>query len=341
MNVASQIDALRREWGARLIILGHHYQTSAVLSHADVIGDSLELSRKAAAAREAERIVFCGVHFMAESAALLAAPQQQVYMPDVQAGCPMAEMADVPRVSTAWNELNQLDPGNWIPVVYVNSQADLKAFCGNRGGITCTSSNARKVLQWVLDQNRRIFFLPDEHLGTNTLHDMGFPDEAVAVYDPRHPEGGLSGNALRNCRMVAWKGFCRVHTLFTPEQVREVRRLHPTALIIVHPESPKAVVRLADAHGSTAQIIDYVRAAPEGSIIVIGTERHLVERLAEEYRGRKTILTLWPSGCANMARTNPAKLLDLLSTWPGRNRIEVAPALVPDARLALDRMMSL
>jgi quinolinate synthase len=341
MNVASQIDAFRREWGTRLIILGHHYQTSAVLAHADVIGDSLELSRKAAAAREAERIVFCGVHFMAESAALLAAPQQQVYMPDVQAGCPMAEMADVPRVSAAWDVLNRIDPGNWIPVVYVNSQADLKAFCGARGGITCTSSNARKVLQWVLDQNRRIFFLPDEHLGTNTLHDMGFPDEAVVVYDPRQSDGGVPEAALRNCRMVAWKGFCRVHTLFTPEQVREVRRLHPAARVIVHPESPREVVRLADAHGSTAQIIDYVRAAPEGSIVVIGTERHLVERLAEEYRGRKTILTLWPSGCVNMARTNSTKLFDLLSTWPERNRIAVSADVAPDARLALDRMMRL
>ncbi len=341
MTIASQIEAFRREWGARLIILGHHYQTSEVLAHADVIGDSLELSRKAAAAHAAERIVFCGVHFMAESATLLASPQQQVFMPDVQAGCPMADMADVPRVSAAWDELTRIDPGNWIPVVYVNSQADLKAFCGARGGITCTSSNARKVLQWVLDQNRRIFFLPDEHLGTNTLHDMGFPDEALAVYDPRQPNGGVPEAALRNCRLIAWKGFCRVHTLFTAEQVKEVRRLHPAAKVIVHPESSKEVVRLADAHGSTAQIIDYVRAAPEGSMIVIGTERHLVERLAEEYRGRKTILTLWPSGCANMARTNPQKLLDLLATWPGRNRIEVPPAVAPDARLALDRMMRL
>jgi quinolinate synthase len=196
-------------------------------------------------------------------------------------------------------------------------------------------------LQWVLDQNRRIFFLPDEHLGTNTLHDMGFPDEAVAVYDPRQSGGGVLEAELRNCRMVAWKGFCRVHTLFTPEQVREVRRLHPAAQVIVHPESPKAVVRLADAHGSTAQIIDYVRAAPEGSIVVIGTERHLVERLAEEYRGRKTILTLWPSGCVNMARTNSTKLFDLLSTWPERNRIAVSADVAPDARLALDRMMRL
>jgi len=312
-----------------------------VLAHADVLGDSLELSRRAAAARAAERIVFCGVHFMAESAALLAGPRQQVYMPDIHAGCPMADMADVPRVSAAWEVLNRADPDRWIPVVYVNSEADLKAFCGRRGGITCTSSNARKVIQWVLDQDRRVFFLPDEHLGVNTFHDLGFPDEALAVYDPRRPDGGLSEAALRDCRLVAWKGFCRVHTLFTAEQVREVRRLHPEARIIVHPESPREVVRLADAHGSTSQIIDYVRAAPEGTTIVIGTERHLVERLAAEYRGRKTVLTLWPSGCANMARTTPAKLLDLLNSWPVRNRITVPDDVAPDARLALDRMMRL
>lgn len=338
--VDERIESRRRDWGKKLFILGHHYQSPSVLRHVDVIGDSLELSRQAAQACEAERIVFCGVHFMAESAALLSAPTQTVYMPDTHAGCPMASMADIGDVEAAWQVLNRAG-SNWVPVVYINSTAAIKAFCGRYGGCTCTSSNAAKVLRWVWDSGKKPFFLPDEHLGVNTAHDLGETDDAVEIYDHRRPEGGLTIERLARARMVVWKGFCRVHVNFKPKHVEEVRRQWPQAKIIVHPETPKEVVRLADAHGSTSQIIDYVKKAPAGSIIVIGTESHLVERLAEEERGRVRIMALWPSLCTNMAKTTPEKLADLLDEWPQRNRVSVDSALATEARLALDRMLRL
>jgi quinolinate synthase len=338
--VAEEIERIRGEWGKRLLVLGHHYQSSRVLRHVDAVGDSLELSRRAAAAKDAERIAFCGVHFMAESADLLKAPGQTVYMPVMTAGCPMADMADAGDVERAWAVLREA-AGDWLPVVYVNSTAAVKAFCGRNGGSTCTSSNAARVLRWVYEQGKRPFFLPDEHLGANTAHDLGIPDGAVAVYDPRRPDGGLGAAALAGARLVAWKGFCIVHVAFTAEQVRAVRQQRPEAKIIVHPESPREVVRLADAHGSTSRIIEYVRAAPAGSTIVVGTELHLIERLAGEERGRVTVLALRPSVCANMARTREEDLLDLLREWPERNAVRVPRDIAADARAALERMLRL
>lgn len=337
MNTSQSIEALRKQWGEKLFILGHYYQQDAVLQHADVTGDSLELARRAAAEKQAERIVFCGVHFMAESADILRAPHQTVYMPDIHAGCPMADMAPLREVQQVWQELQTTTPA-WIPVVYVNSSAAVKAFCGEHGGSTCTSSNAAKVFQWVLNQGKRIFFIPDEHLGTNTAHDLGLPDEAVAVYDPGKKWGGVGVEGLARARVLVWKGYCHVHT-FTADDITAARRSYPGARIIVHPETPAVAARLADAHGSTSQIIKYVAAAPAGTTVVIGTEFHLVDRLARQHRGRLTIVPLRQSVCRNMIMTTEAKLLTLLEQWPGERIVRVSEPLRVNARKALERML--
>jgi quinolinate synthase len=339
-NAFERIEALRREWGAGLLVLGHLYQRASVLRHADTIGDSLELSRAAGANATARRIVFCGVEFMAESADILTGPAQTVYMPEMSAGCPMADMATAGAMLEAW-EFLQSGGDAWLPVVYVNSSAEIKACCGRLGGSTCTSSNAPRVMKWVLDQGRKVFFLPDEHLGSNTAHDLGLRDEEVALYDPRLPDGGLTRAELKAARVVVWKGFCIVHVAFTVEQIRQVREQLPDARIIVHPETPKEVVRLADAHGSTAQIIKYVEAAPAGSTIVIGTEINLIERLAEEQRGRVQVKALRPSVCANMAKTNEHNLLDVLQRWPADKEVHIPEAIAADARKALQRMLGM
>lgn len=339
-SVSQEIERVRGQWGKRLLVLGHHYQRESVLRHADEIGDSLELSRKAAEHPEAERIVFCGVKFMAESADILTGPEQTVFMPDTRAGCPMSDMADQPGVESAWRFLES-QGGGWLPVVYVNSSAEIKALCGRWGGCTCTSSSAAKALRWVFSQGKKVFFLPDQHLASNTAHDMGLPDAEVALYDWRLPDGGLTGADLRAARVVAWKGHCIVHVAFDVAQVREVRAKMPGAKIIVHPESPKEVVRLADAHGSTSQIVKYVQDAPDGSTVVIGTEANLVERLAKQQAGRVNVKVLRPSVCANMAKTNEQNLLRVLQDWPKDSEIHVPPAVADDARIALRRMLAL
>ena len=339
-EIAEQIEAIRREWGERLLILGHHYQRSSVVAHADEKGDSLELARKAGANSVAERIVFCGVHFMAESADMLSGPEQSVYMPETGAGCPMADMADARRMEESWRALSA-HGDDWLPVVYVNSSAAIKAVCGRHGGSCCTSSNAAKVFEWAFNQGKRVLFLPDEHLGANTAHDLGIPDEAVAIYDPLQPQGGLSDAETADARVVVWKGFCIVHRAFTVEQVEQVREKLRGAKIIVHPEAPKEVVRLCDAHGSTSQIIDYVNAADDGEVIVIGTELNLVQRLAEQHSGRLDIKALKPSVCANMAKTNEQNLLALLQGWSPALQIQVDPEIANEARLSLERMLAI
>lgn len=339
-NHTEDIKRVKAEWGERLIILGHHYQRANVIQHADVTGDSLELARKAANSPDAERIVFCGVRFMAESADMLAGCNQTVYMPEESAGCPMSNMAQEPDMVAAWEHLNRVG-GDWVPIVYVNSSAEIKACCGRFGGSTCTSSNAQKVFRWAFGMRKKILFLPDEHLGFNTAHDIGLDDSEISVYNPARPGGGLNDDDLKNSRVVVWKGFCLVHTAFTIEQVRIVREKMPDARIIVHPESPKEVVRAADAHGSTSQIIKYVESAEDGSTIVIGTENNLVERLADVHRGRVTVKALSPSICANMSMTTEAGLARLLNQWPVRNEVHVDEKTAVDAVKALDVMLSL
>jgi quinolinate synthase len=339
-DISGQIEAIRTEWGTRLLILGHHYQDPAVLRHVNAIGDSLELAKRAAAETAAERIAFCGVHFMAESADILTADRQTVYMPNTAAGCPMADMADLPQVERAWAVLTRR-AADWLPVVYVNSTAAIKTFCGRNGGSACTSSNASKVFQWVFGQSRRVFFLPDKHLGANTAHDLGIGDDEVAVYDPRRPDGGLSDSDLARARVVVWDGYCPIHVVFTAAQIKDIRERWPHAKIIVHPETPREVVRLCDAHGSTSQIINYVEHAAPGATIFVGTEAHLVRRLAEQHKDRVTVKTLAHSFCPNMAKTNEQNLLTLLREWPDRNIIRVPAHIAKDARLSLERMLSL
>ena len=295
-EVGARIEALRAEAGEELVILGHHYQRSAVLRHADAIGDSLGLARQAAERRQARRIVFCGVKFMAESADVLSGPNQTVYMPEVLAGCPMANMADAAQAEAAMARLSAEVPDAWTPVVYVNSTAAVKAFCGRHGGSACTSSNAARVFEWALSKSgRRILFLPDEHLGVNTAHDLGIAEQAVAVYDPALPDGGLDAQTVRAARVVVWKGF----------------------------------------------FIDYVAAAPAGARIVVGTELNLVDRLADQYRGEKTVQALRPSVCANMARTDERNLLALLEDWPDENVVRVDRETAGDACRALETMLAL
>ena len=340
-DCGAAIDTIRMEWGGRLLILGHHYQDSEILRHADLIGDSLELARGAARATAAERIVFCGVRFMAESADILSHGQRAVYMPAVNAGCPMADMADITQVERAWRAVTGLAP-DWLPVAYVNSSAEIKAFCGRQGGLTCTSSNAAKAFEWVFNQQKRVFFLPDEHLGANTAHDLGLSDTAVRIYDPRAWDGGLNAESMKDARVVAWKGFCPIHMVFSPIRIREIRRRWAGAKIIVHPETPKEIVRLADAHGSTAQIIRYVAAQPRGATVFVGTEAHLVRRLADEHQARGVnVQMLTPSFCPNMAKTNLRNLLALLREWPDAARVKVPAATAADARTALERMLAL
>ena len=337
---SQKIDEIRDELGDKLLILGHHYQRSSVVRHADELGDSLELAKKAGSNSRAERIVFCGVHFMAESADLLSRPEQTVYVPDTAAGCPMAGMASADAMFNALGQLGGTKAG-WIPVVYVNSTAELKACCGMNGGSTCTSSNAADVFKWVFDQGKRILFLPDEHLGRNTAHDLGIPDEEVSIYDPLLANGGLTPAEMNEAKVVVWKGFCIVHQAFTVDMVKTVREKLPEAKIIVHPETPKEVVDIADAHGSTSQIIKYVEDAPDGSTVVIGTEINLIERLADKFRGRVAVKALSPSVCANMSKTNESNLLYLLQNWPDENRIGVPESIANDARTSLNTMLEL
>ncbi|MDD5483202.1 MAG: quinolinate synthase NadA [Kiritimatiellae bacterium] len=339
MRVSEKIEKLKKQWGGRLCILGHYYQRDEVLRHADFTGDSLELARRAAAAGQAEKIVFCGVHFMAESACILAGERQAVYMPDPAAGCPMADMAPLREVLPAWTELNSAG-GGWSPVAYVNSSAAVKAFCGEHDAATCTSGNAKEVFRFFLEQNKRILFLPDEHLGANTAHDLGLPDEKTAIYNPSLPGGGMLPGQAEKAQIALWKGYCHVH-MFAVDDVRKARAEHPLAKIIVHPETPKEVLRLADAHGSTSQIIKYVENAPSGATIIVGTEINLVKRLAALHKDRVAVYPLRASLCRNMALITEEKLLKTMETWPEENVIRVEPGIMANAARALKRMLEI
>ena len=339
MTTPERINLIKTQLQTRLCILAHYYQRDEIVGYADFVGDSLELARRAADAKDADKIVFCGVHFMAESADILAGRNQTVYMPDPNAGCPMADMAPLREVLKAWNDLSSFG-GEWMPIVYVNSSAAIKAFCGEKGGATCTSSNAAKIFTWALSQKKRILFIPDEHLGTNTACDIGLPDDAVAVYNPSLPAGGLDAGQAAGARILVWKGYCHVHT-FSVDDVIKARAEYPDAKIIVHPETPKEALRLTDAHGSTAQIVKYVENAPAGATIIIGTELHLVNRLAALHGGRVAIHPLRPSACRNMALTTEARLLALMENWPKENEIHVDQKLKENAALALQRMLGM
>ena len=346
-----RIRAARRRLGSRVVVLGHHYQRDEVIAFADVTGDSYKLAQAATRAA-AEYIVFCGVHFMAESADVLARRDergnalQQVILPDLNAGCSMADMADISQVEACWAQLERVGATRGlIPLTYMNSTAAIKAFCGERGGMVCTSSNARQAFEWALARGERILFLPDQHLGRNTGCVMGFALDEMAVWDPWMLQGGLSRVALERARILLWKGHCSVHQRFLPGHVDAVRERHPGIRVIVHPECRREVCELADAVGSTEQLIRMVEDAPAGTAFAIGTEIHLVNRLARRFASLgKRIFTLDETGClcTTMYRISPQHLAWALENLvEGRvvNRIEVSAHVRQWARVALDRML--
>jgi quinolinate synthase len=331
--------------GRRLVILGHHYQRDEVIRFADYTGDSLRLSRQAATRAEAEFIVFCGVHFMAESADILCAPHQQVLLPDLAAGCSMADMATADQVETCWQELAEAGVTDVVPVTYINSAASIKAFVGGRGGLVCTSSNARAAIEWAFERGRHVLFLPDQHLGRNTAYKMGIPLDDMVVWDPGEPDGGLEPAAAAGARMILWKGCCSVHMRFSVEQIDRMRARHPGVRIIVHPECTWEVVQAADDSGSTEYIIRKVTDGPAESIWGIGTEIHLVNRLARVLAPDKTVMSLEPFGClcSTMYRISPNhQLWALEELVAGRvqNRIVVPPEEKRLALEALNRMLA-
>jgi quinolinate synthase len=306
-----RIRAARDRLGQDLFILVHHYQRDEVVRFADVVGDSLELSRAAAAQERPRYIVFCGVDFMAETAAMLCSPEQTVLIPEPNARCPMAGMVTVDGAEVAWQRLAELWSEDLVPITYQNSDAGVKAFCGRRGGAVCTSANAVKLFGWALQQRGHLLFFPDEHLGRNSALALGVPAGEIAVWDPADPEASLA--KASEARVVVWKGYCHVHTHFTVEDVRRVRAAHPSARVIVHPECPAPVVQASDGSGSTGYIVKAAAEAPPGAVLAIGTEIHLVNRLARRHQD-KTILPLSRSLCGAMYRINEYSLLASLES---------------------------
>ena len=339
-HLVEQILRRKEALGRDLLILTHHYQRREIVALGDWRGDSLELARKSAADREARFIVFCGVHFMAESAAILSQPHQTVQIPDVKAGCLMSDMADPESVAGAWEELTGvLGEETVLPLVYINSEAALKAFCGRLGGATCTSANALAALRWGFSQREKIFFLPDQHLGRNMGNRLGIPPEEMIVWDADEPLGGHRPEEIRRARLILWDGYCHVHTRFQVEHVLKMREAFPGARVVVHPECTQEVVNLADACGSTGFIVEYVQQAPPGATIIVGTEINLVQRLALE-NPDKQVLELHYSLCPSMFRINLEKLLWTLENLGQINVVTVAEPTKSQARLALERMMA-
>ncbi len=342
----ARILAAREKLGKRLVILGHHYQREEVFHHSDFSGDSLKLSRQAAGS-EAEYIVFCGVHFMAEVADILSRDDQVAILPDMAAGCSMADMANLANVERAWRELSEvLEPDEQVtPVTYINSAADLKAFCGRHGGIVCTSSNAQKVLEWSFNQREKVLFFPDQHLGRNTGYSMGIPLDEMVVWDFDQPLGGLTPEQIKQARIILWKGFCSVHQMFQPEQIDKFKAIHPDAKIISHPESPFEVCQKSDHVGSTEMIIKTIRDSAPGTRWLVGTELNLVNRLHEQFKHEgKHIHFMSPTVCmcSTMFRIDPQHLawvLENLAAGNVVNQIKVAPDEASQAKVALERML--
>jgi quinolinate synthase len=348
-----RIRAVKHTMGERLVILGHFYQRDEVIQYADFVGDSFQLAQIAKSKPAAETIVFCGVHFMAETADMLSQPAQAVLLPNLAAGCSMADMADIDSVADCWEELESLfgsSPDEHgrapvIPVTYMNSSAALKAFCGEHGGIVCTSSNAAEVLRWAFERGRRVLFFPDQHLGRNTAKAMGIPLSQMPLWDPSQPLGGCEAATLQQARVILWHGFCSVHRRFTVEQIAAARLRHPGVRVIVHPECPMEVVDAADASGSTDFIKRTIEAAPAGSAFAIGTEINLVQRLANQHP-EHTIVCLDSiiCPCSTMYRIHPSYLawvLEALERGDLLNRITVPESIAAPARIALERMLCL
>ncbi len=333
------ISAIRKALGSRLAIMGHHYQADSVIRHVDLKGDSLELARKVSSV-DAEHIVFCGVYFMGESAALLARPGQKVYLPEEDANCVMSQMAPAARVDAVLNRLNA-SGRTIVPLTYVNSSIGVKAVCGKHGGSVCTSANAETMMRWAMDRGDAILFIPDKNLARNTAGTLGIPEADWHMLDIRQDGNAVDTAAAERAKLLLWPGLCAIHARFNLRQIETARAAHPGISVIVHPECSPEVVRASDAAGSTSFIIKFVQQAPEGASIAIGTEINLVERLAQEYKGRKTIVPLLESSCSHMASVTEAKLaITLQDVQNGTaEQVRVPVGFEDHARTALERML--
>lgn len=344
----TRISAAKQKLGDRLVVLGHHYQREEVFRHADFSGDSLKLSREAANS-QAEYIVFCGVHFMAEVADILSRPDQIAILPDLSAGCSMADMANLANVERAWKELaTVLEPDEAItPMTYINSAADLKAFCGRHGGIVCTSTNAPHVVDWAFERREKILFFPDQHLGRNTAFNKGIALEEMVVWDYELPMGGLSAEQIKKAKMILWKGFCSVHQMFKPEHIDRFKEKYPEGKIVSHPESSFEVCQKSDYVGSTEYIIKVIRDSAPGTRWLVGTELNLVNRLHEQFKHEgKNVHFMSPTVCmcSTMFRIDPQHLLwtlENLVEGKAVNQIKVEPLEAEQAKLALERMLDI
>ena len=346
-DAQERIIEARAKLGKRAVLLCHHYQRADIYRHADITGDSLRLSRLASQS-DAEFIVFCGVHFMAEVADILSRPEQMAILPDLAAGCSMADMANLAKVERCWREIREVvDPDEQVtPVTYINSAADLKAFCGEHGGIVCTSSNATRILEWSFARREKILFFPDQHLGRWSGHKMGIPHEQMQVWDPDLESGGLSAEQIRKARILLWKGHCSVHQMFQPAHILRFRNQHPDGLVISHPECSLEVCMQSDFVGSTDLILKTVKDAAPNTRWLVGTELNLVERLAEEVRAEgKVVQFMSPTVCmcSTMQRIDPQHLawcLENLAEGRVINRITVPPHEAALAKVALERMLA-
>ena len=344
LNANELIDSIKEkkaELKDKLLILGHHYQTNQIIDLADFSGDSFELAKYGSENQKAKYIVFCGVRFMAEAAAILAKPDQIVQHPDVTAGCPLADMADINHVEIAWKDLDEIiGTHNITPLTYMNSDSELKAFCGKNGGSVTTSSNCKKIFNWSFSQRDRILFFPDENLGTNVASSLNIPESEIITWDPNEDLGGNRPENISRAKVILWKGYCHVHTHFATDHVRQIRTKYPEANIIVHPETKKEVVDLCDETGSTSQIIRYIENSPAGSTIVVGTELNLVSRMSEINKD-KTIFPLSPSICPNMMRIGLLDLALTLENIGNYNVVNVREETKKYARTALRKMIEI
>lgn len=343
-DVLIELAQIKEELRDRVVVLGHHYQQDDVIAFADITGDSLQLAREAAKLSK-EYIIFCGVHFMAETADMLTSSNQKVILPDLKAGCSMADMARKSEIDRAWSFISKSTQKKVIPVTYINCAATLKAFVGENGGSICTSSNAEKVISWALSQGEKLLFFPDQHLGRNTCFKMGIPLEDMVVYNPNMQNGGLTSEQVEKAKVILWYGFCSVHQGFTKEQVKTIKTNNPKMTVIVHPECPFDVVQASDDNGSTSYIIDKVDQAPAGSEFAIGTEINLVNRLAASYPDKKIVsLSPYQCLCTTMYRVRPRWLLASFRAIKDNkpiNIISVPEDIARSSLKALDRMLAI